>query len=153
MAHYRCAKLPMQVFMCVSVYLSVALTALPSHTHTHTHTYTHTLTPPLPLGAGWLPRLQCRLSSSCCYETRTDRPELNDNVSLALARGPQEPIRDSLDQHFPIWGQGNLGLIVWAGGSLLSHTRSRVRRCINSVSLISSADVSFGVLREPEQLL
>lgn len=86
----------------------------------------HTLQPthwPLPLSAGWLPRLQCRLSSSCCYETRTDRPELNDNVSVALARGPKQPIRDGLDKHFPNLGSGDLRLIVWDGRSLLSHLR------------------------------
>lgn len=89
------------------------------------HTYTHSQAlRPLPLGAGWLPRLQCRLSFSCCYETQTDRPELNDNVSVALARGPQQPIRDSLDKHFPVWGTGDCWMIVWVGRRFLSSVRS-----------------------------
>lgn len=71
------------------------VTIVASHRHTRR---------PLPLGTGWLPRLRCRLSSSCCYETRTDRPELNDNVSGS--KSLQEPIRDRLDKHFPVWGRG-----------------------------------------------
>lgn len=108
--------------MHVCVFFSLSLsfaTPPPSPKHTRQPTLW-----PLPLSAGWLPRLQCRLSSSCCYETRTDRPELNDNVSVALARDPQQPIRDSLDKHFSIWGQGTSRVIVWFGRSLLSHMRS-----------------------------
>lgn len=107
-------RLQMQVFMCV--YHSCI-----RRKHTHTHAQAPR---PLPLIAGWLPRLQCRLSFSCCYETRTDRPELNDNVSVALARGPQQPIRDSLDKHFPVWGSGDRWMIVWVGRRLLSGVRS-----------------------------
>ena len=138
MAHYCCFKLPMQIFMCVSVCVHFSLLQLSAQTHTHTHTHW-----PLPLSAGWLPRLQCRLSSSCCYETRTDRPELNDNVSVALAGGPQEPIRGSLDKHFPNLGSRDLDsdCLGWQ-----EHSQSYGKLVVNSVYFISSADVSFCTL-------
>lgn len=118
------------MFVCVFFFCSCSPPP-PAHTLQPTHW-------PLPLSAGWLPRLQCRLSSSCCYETRTDRPELNDNVSVALARGPKQPIRDGLDKHFPNLGSGDLRLIVWDGRSLLSH----LRRSLLALFFISSSFVS-----------
>lgn len=132
------AKLPIQVFVCVFRSLALAPPTL--------HNW------PLPLSAGWLPRLQCRLSSSCCYETRTDRPELNDNVSVTLAGGPQQPIRDGLDATLPNLGSGDLrgGLFGLAGASSAIWGASLLTLFISSAIVSMRKCVSHRVLNDYE---
>lgn len=121
---------------------SVSVHVCTPTTTTNTPTLPHPPPEPLPLSPGWLPRLQCRLSSSCCYETRTDRPELNDNASVALARGPQQPIRDGLDKHFPSQGLGGV-LCVCAcvlaeeGGVWVGRSLPRLRQSIKTIHLLA----------------
>lgn len=97
--------------MYVCVFFSLSLLQPTHHPTTHTRPPTHW---PLPLSAGWLPRLQCRLSSSCCYETRTDRPELNENASGSGKR-PTTTNKRRSRQTLPNLGPGDLegDCLVW----------------------------------------